>query len=117
MVMDFIELKVGGRSYQVTFPKVGQFYQIEAMKQTLSRGLYNSMVLNPTPSSQHALDMIDIEATLAILCPSIIEELKVKNLSDLDIRDYKQIRDAYMKNVVPMFKEVMELLKGEEIEE
>ena len=58
--------------------------------------------------------MIDIEAAVVVLCPKLIEELKVKNFSELDVRDYKLIRDEYFKTVTPFFKEITELLKGEE---
>ena len=33
---------------------------------------------------------------------------------ELDVRDYKLIRDEYFKTVAPFFKEITELLKGEE---
>ena len=38
----------------------------------------------------------------------------MKNFSELDVRDYKLIRDEYFKTVAPFFKEITELLKGEE---
>ena len=87
MIKDEVTIEIKGHSYPVKFPTVGQFYQIEAMKQSLSRGFYNSMVMSPSVQAQHALDMIDIEAAVAVLCPKLIEELKVKNFSELDVRD------------------------------
>lgn len=114
MVQNEVSLSVKGHSYPIQFPTVGQFYQIEAMKQNLSRGFYNSMVLSPSPSAQHALDMIDVEATLVVLAPKFIEDLKVKNFSELDVRDYKLIRDEYFKTVAPFFKEISDLLKGKD---
>ena len=114
MIKDEVTIEIKGHSYPVKFPTVGQFYQIEAMKQSLSRGFYNSMVMSPSVQAQHALDMIDIEAAIVVLCPKLIEELKVKNFSELDVRDYKLIHDEYFKTVAPFFKEITELLKGEE---
>ena len=90
--MDEVKISIKGHEYTVAFPNVGQYYRIEAMKQSLSRGFYNSMVMSPANSAQHALDMIDIEATLVVLCPQLVEDLKVKNFDDLDVRDYKLIR-------------------------
>ena len=107
MIKDEVTIEIKGHSYPVKFPTVGQFYQIEAMKQSLSRGFYNSMVMSPSVQAQHALDMIDIEAAIVVLCPKLIEDLKVKNFSELDVRDY-------FKTVAPFFKEITELLKGEE---
>jgi len=112
MLENEVKFSVKGREYTVKYPTIGQYYQIEAMKQSLSRGMYNSMVTSPAFSAQHALDMIDIEATLVILVPEFIKDLKVKNFSDLDVRDYKEIRDEFVLKVQPYFKEIAELLRG-----
>ena len=112
MINDEVIISVRGHEFPVSFPNVGQYYKIEAMKQSLSRGFYNSMVMSPANRAQHALDMIDIEATLTILCPQMIEDLKVKNFNELAIVDYKEIRDAYYAKVAPFFKEVNDLLNG-----
>lgn len=112
MAQDEVKIEIKGHSYPVKFPNVGQFYQIEAMKQSLSRGFYNSMILSASAATQQALDMIDIEAAIVVLCPKMIEDLKVKNFSELDIRDYKIIRDEYFKTIAPFFKEISDLLKG-----
>lgn len=112
MLSEEVKFSVKGREYSVKYPTVGQYYQIEAMKQSLSRGMYNSMVTSPSFTAQHALDMIDIEATLVILIPDFIKDLKVKNFGELDIRDYKEIRDEFVEKVQPYFKEVADLLQG-----
>lgn len=111
---DEVKITIKGHEFPVKFPNVGQFYQIEATKQSLARGFYNTMVVSPSNAAQHALDMIDIEATLMVLCPSIIEQLKVKNFGELDVRDYKLIRDEYYRVIAPFFKEIHSLLQGEE---
>lgn len=104
-------MTVKGREYEISYPNVGQFYQIESMKQSLSRGFYNTMVMSPSSMTQHALDMIDIEASIVVLCPKLIEDLKVKNFAQLDVRDYKIIRDEYVKVVEPFFREINEMLQ------
>lgn len=111
-----VKIEVLGREYSISFPNVGQFYKIETLKQSLSRGCYNTMITSPSPMAQDALDMIDIESTLVVLCPDLISDLKVKNFSELDIRDYKQIRDAYFKSVAPFFEEITNLLRGKDDE-
>lgn len=113
MVNEEVKICVKGREYSVSFPTVGQFYRIEATKQGLSHGYYNSMMMSPSSMTQQALDMIDIEATLSVLAPDLIKDLKVESFSDLDIRDYKMIRDEYCKVVAPFFKDVQAILSGE----
>ena len=111
MMSNSVKMTVKGREYEISYPNVGQFYQIESMKQSLSRGFYNTMVMSPSSMTQHALDMIDIEASIAVLCPKLIEDLKVKNFAQLDVRDYKIIRDEYVKVVEPFFREINEMLQ------
>lgn len=112
MVNEEVRINIKGHEYSVPFPTVGQFYRIEALKQSLSRGFYNSMVMSPTGTAQQALDMIDIEATLTVLVPDLIKDLKVNSFDELDVRDYTDIRDAYLKSVTPFFKEVQDILNG-----
>lgn len=112
MVEKEISFTVLGHSFPIKYPRVGEFYRIEALKQRLSGGFYNVMIASSSISAQAALDMIDIEATLVVLCPKFVEELKVKNFSELDIRDYKEIRDEFYKVVAPFLKEINDLLIG-----
>lgn len=112
MINEEVTIKIKGVEYPVKFPNVGEFYRIEAMKQSLSMGYYNVMLSSASNQAQHALDMIDIQATLVILCPKLIEDLKVKNFSELHIKDYVVIRDAYLKTIAPFFKEIEDLLRG-----
>lgn len=114
MIREEVTMNIRGNKYPVQFPTVGKFYQIEATKQSLSRGYYNVMVSSPSRAAQHALDMIDIEAVLVVVCPKLIEDLKVKNFGDLDVLDYKEIRDEYTKVVAPLFKEINDLLNTED---
>ena len=63
--------------YEIKLPNVGQYRDIEVYKQMLSNGMYSSLVSSVTNSSLNALDIIDIEATLRVLCPKFMEDLKV----------------------------------------
>ena len=51
-------VKVKGKEYKITFPNVGQYYDIEALKQSLGKGFYNMMLGNRSVAGQNALDMI-----------------------------------------------------------
>lgn len=103
-------VKIRGKEYQISFPTVGQYYSIEAMKQRLSRGFYNSLLGNPTKTAQEALDMIDIEATISVLLPQFLTDMKVSSFSELGIKDYKEIKDIYNQEIFPFIKEINELL-------
>lgn len=103
-------VKVFGKEYKVSFPNVGQYYDIEAMKQSLGKGFYNTMLGNVTVSAQAALDMIDAEATITILMPDLVKDLKVDRFKDLGIKDYMQIKQLYDQEIFPFLKEVNKIL-------
>lgn len=107
---DFVIISIKGREYNIPYPNVGQYCRIESTKQLLSSGNYSSMMLTGSASTNHALDMIDIESSISILCPDLIKDLKVSKFSQLGISDYKEIRDEYIKKVAPFFKEINNLL-------
>lgn len=110
--METKEITVKGRKYEIQFPNVGQYYQIEVNKQRLGKGSYNSLIGNPTITAQRALDMIDVEATLSVLCPQLVADLKVKSFSELGLKDFKEISDIYMNEVFPFLKEAEKILSS-----
>lgn len=101
---------VNGNSYPISFPTVGDYYAIEASKQSLSLGFYNSLSESSVVSAYNATDMIDIEATLTILCPQLIKDLKCESFRKLGIKDYLMIKQAYIEQFVPWWKSIQELL-------
>lgn len=111
MLQEEVKFIVKGHEYTIKYPTVGQYYNIEALKQSLGRGNYNMMLQSPLRSVQDALDMIDIEATLTIMCPDLIKDLKVP-ITELDVRDFVAVKDAYIKQVAPFFKSINDALHG-----
>lgn len=103
-------INVRGKEYELNFPTVGQYYAIESMKQKLGRGYYNTLLGNPTKTAQNALDMIDIEATISVLLPGLMQDMKVTSFSELGLVDYKEIRNIYNKEIFPFIKELTDLL-------
>lgn len=99
-----------GKSYDMTFPRVGEYRTIEAMKQTLSGGNYGSLYRTMMRSSEEALDMIDMEALFMVLCPKIIKDLKCDSFSELGLLDYSEIKKVYKEKILPWWKDVDELL-------
>lgn len=108
---------VNGNSYLINFPTVGDYYAIEASKQSLSLGFYNSLSESSVLSAYNATDMIDIEATLTILCPQLIKDLKCESFKKLGIKDYLMIKQAYIEQFVPWWKSIQELLNPKKNDE
>lgn len=99
-----------GKSYSVTFPRVGEYRTIEAMKQSLSLNTYGSMSRSLMTSSEEALDMIDMESYLSVLCPKLIEDFKCNSFSDLGLLDYAEIKKVFKQQFVPWWNEIEQLL-------
>lgn len=96
--------------YEVKLPNVGQYRDIEVYKQILSNGMYSNLMQAGTVASQYALDVIDIEATLRVLCPKFIDDLKCE-IRDLGIKDFHSVKKAYVEYIVPMLQEIDKLMK------
>lgn len=110
---DSVEFLINGKAYKISYPTVGEYYQIECLKQDLSKNNYGGLVSSRTVSGVRALDMIDIEANLTILCPQLIRDLKTGSISKLGILDFKEIEKEYIKTVVPFLKKFYDLMKQE----
>jgi len=111
--MEFEEILIftlKGKSYNIDFPRVGEYRTIQAMKQTLSLNTYGSMSRSMMKSSEEALDMIDMEAYFSVLCPKLIEDLKCESFSELGLSDYLIIRKVFKDKFVPWWNSVEELL-------
>lgn len=96
--------------YEINLPTVGQYRDIEVYKQMLSNGMYASLVTSATNSAMNALDIIDIEATLRVLCPKFMEDLKCE-IRDLSLKDFAVIKEAFNRDVKPLADEIEKLMK------
>lgn len=105
-----IELKVKGNSYQIEFPNVGKFQNIESTKQVLSKGMYSSLLSTGTVSSMEALDMIDMESYFNTLAPQLLKDLKCNTFSELDLEDYVELKKVYFEQFIPWWNDIMKLL-------
>ena len=117
MIDRSVELNVKGNKYVINFPNVGEFQNIEAMKQVLSKGMYSSLMTTGTIGSYESLDMIDIESYMSILCPKLIEDLKCDSFSKLGLDDYLELKDIYQKSFIPWWNSILELLQPKKKQE
>jgi len=97
-------LKVKDRSYTIEFPKVAQFLNIEVKKSELSGSMYGSMLEASTIDSSLAVAVINAVATFQVLCPKMLEDLKV-NILDLDLEDAMELIQVYSKQYVPWYRQ------------
>jgi hypothetical protein len=79
------------------------------MKHLLSRGMYSSLMNMSTVSAIEALDMIDMEAYLTILCPQLMKDLKCDSFGELGLEDYLELKQAYNEKFIPWWNGIIEL--------
>lgn len=103
------EFKVKGNPYSMQFPTVGQFLDIEAKRLIYSNNTYSQMLMSPLKSSNKAMDIIDMAATLSVLCPALVKDLKCPTLLDLDIFDSKELMDVWNDELKSWSEEWMKL--------
>jgi len=111
MIDRTLELNVKGNKYQIAFPNVGTFQNIETMKQVLSKGMYSSLMAMGTISSEESLNMIDIESYLSIMAPKLIKDLKCDSFSELGLEDYLELKRVYKEKFTPWWNSILELLQ------
>ena len=98
--------------YEVKIPTAGQLIDIEVEKTRLSSGLYGSMARVGTASSSGALDVIDVSAYLRVLVPALMKDLKVANITDLDIFDFKLLMKDYSEQFLPWVNDWQRVLNA-----
>lgn len=106
-----VEFVIRGNKYPITFPKVGEYIRIKQLKSALAGGQYGQMSLSA--SMDVALDMIDVESILSVLCPEFIKEIEEQHggFSQLPLEAAKEIRDEYEKTIYPWWKNIEKMLK------
>ena len=106
-----LTINIKGNSYTIKFPTVGQFTDIEIRKQMLSKGNYGALITSMTNNAQRALDIIDIQSNMSVLVPTFIDDLNVKSFQDIDLIDFQEIKNVYVKEVAPWINSWEEALK------
>lgn len=88
-------IKIWGNDYEVTFPKTGQFIDIQTLKAKITEGYYDAYKLLERDGIM-ANVIVDTIATFNILIPKLKEDLNVPGLMNLELE--KIIELAYIFN-------------------
>lgn len=102
-----IKIEVKGRSYEITFPTIGQYREIETRKNLLSLGSYKSMSAQNFVGTNKALDIIDIDSHFSVLAPQLIKDLG-RPFDELTFEELTEIETAYKEVFVPWYNQWFE---------
>lgn len=103
-------IKIQGQSFTLTYPNVGQFIDIKVLETKLAQGTSGQLV-SGTPGQLDAFLFITTYAHFSILCPQLLENLKVSSLLDLSIKDFEELSKIYLEDIQPWIDEVKREIK------
>jgi hypothetical protein len=99
------------RVYNITFPNVGKYIDVEVIKAqlTVSKNSldqstqYLNMIKQGTISSSMALDLVDMVAWFRICIPDLMKNAvgDIQSVEDLDIFDAKPLLEVYRNTFLP----------------
>lgn len=87
--------------FELTYPNVGGFIDIEVLKAQLSQGRYDAIASTFSVSSSYAKFLIDAIATLTVMAPKVLADLKIESLEKLTMVQSKELLDVYYKTIKP----------------
>lgn len=104
-------IKIGDKSFQVSYPTVGQIIAIENKKMFLTNDKYVDYVANSlTLGQRFALDLVDVLSTFTVLIPELSKELAVDNVLDLDPITGKALIAVYKNEFLPWWSELQKVI-------
>lgn len=107
-----LEIVVGDKTYKLNFPNTGELMDLAILRSRLSEGNYNSIANTLILGDKLAQFSIDTIAHLSILCPSLLNDLNVKNYTDLDVLSMKKLIRIYIDKIFPWMNSWYELLNS-----
>lgn len=112
MIQKSKSISVEGVSYELKFPKVGQYLDIENMKMMLTNGMYADMLQSRVTTAFYAVELVDAISLFYVMIPQLRDDLNVKNYNELDSFLAKKIVSVYRKQVKEWYDGLLdELLK------
>lgn len=109
-----ISITIDENTYDIDYPKNGQFIQIESLKIALTRGSYNSLSESSNTSTVYAKYTVDMIAFFSTCCPKLREDLKVETFADLDMLSTKKLMKVYINTVYPWLMEWESILNSDD---
>lgn len=94
-----------GEEYQIEFPTVGEYIDIENQKLIQSNGQWVNLLKNQTVSALRSIQIIECVSILMILCPKLFTNMKVTSYKEIDAIDFLALLTLYTKEINPWYAE------------
>lgn len=96
-----------GEKLTAKFPNVGQLIDMESLKQGLTANRYGTMAASGVKSMYFALDLVDAIVFLQVMCPRVGRIMEVKNFTEMNPIDAKELITVYKEQILPWYSEVL----------
>lgn len=114
--LNSVKLKIKGKEYEVSFPKMGQFIDIQTLKAKICEGSYEGLVNSISPNEQYSKLLVDMVATFNILIPNLKKDLEVESILSLSLIESKPLLDVYVESWLPFYTSWIEFLNNPKFE-
>lgn len=101
------QIIIEGNPYNIEFPNVGQYLDIENMKMMLTNNTYSALLQSRLRTAYFAIDLVDAISVMYVLVPGLRKDLNVKNYNELDTFMAKKIVKVYQEQIKPWYDELM----------
>lgn len=105
-----------GEEYQIEFPTVGEYMEIENQKLIQSNGQWVNLLKNQTVSALRSIQIIECVSILMVLCPKLFGNMKVTSYKEIDAIDFISLLTLYNNEIGPWysawFKQFNEVIIG-----
>lgn len=106
-----VKITLKGKTFNASFPNIGQEIQIEGSKLTLTEGKYPIMALAPMATTKRALDIADAVAYFAALFGDELFALygvsDIKNFMELNRYDIDEMVNEYLTKYEPFYEGII----------
>lgn len=110
-----IVITIEGNQYTISFPTIGQMFEIESKQNALSGNAYYEMISSPLKKTQFLVDAIDAISTFFTLIPELRKDMGNKSITELDsLLVKKSLVKAYKKQYKPWYEAIEKDLYLEE---
>lgn len=92
-----------GEEYQIEFPTVGQYMDIENQKIMQSSGQWTNLIKNPTVSALRSIQIIECVSILMVLCPKLFQNMKIISYKEIDAIDFLELLTIFTKEISPWY--------------
>lgn len=100
------------KQFPVNFPTVGDLLNIHSLQQQLTKGQYDKMATSNLAMPLALLDIVDAYSHFKILCPQLLSETGIKEMSDLNPVQGRDLGKIYTEQLYPWLKTMQDELFG-----